>query len=341
MDRAIDPLDLKLLDRWQRDLPLVPRPFAEIGALAGCPEQVVIRRLMSLLEAGKITRVGATCAPNTVSASTLAAVSAPDEAVEAVAEIIGNEPGINHSYLREHHWNLWFVATGPDRDHVSRALERIRAQTGLEVLDLPIVRPFNIDLGFRLNAEAGRSPAPRRPVRLERLQEGDNDLLQALTTGLPICERPYAQLAAKLGRSETEILERIADLHGAGIISRLGVIVRHRALGWRSNAMVVWDIAPERIGAAGPALAAHPGVTLCYERRPVEGVWPYRLYAMIHATSRQMAQDILADAARLPELENAAHHTLFSTRCFKQTGAMISHQVTLSSQGRRQDAPAF
>ncbi len=321
----LDPLDLHLLDGWQRDLPIVPRPFGQIGREAGCGEAEVIRRLAAMLESGRITRVGATCAPNTVSASTLAALSAPEEVIEEVAEIVGRQPGVNHSYLRENRWNLWFVATGPDRRHVDCALEAIREETGLDVLDLPIVRPFNIDLGFRLNKEMDRPPAPR-PVRLACLQEGDHDLLQALSTGLPIRERPYLKIADQLGRSEGDVLARIGDLQEAGIISRLGVIVRHRALGWRSNAMVVWDIAPERITAAGPVLAAQPGITLCYERRPVEGVWPYRLYSMIHSQSRTRALEVLEKASQLPELQGVRHDVLFSSRCFKQTGAMISTQ---------------
>ncbi|WP_428674382.1 AsnC family transcriptional regulator, partial [Roseibium sp.] len=70
----LDPIDLHLLDGWQRDLPIVPRPFARVAREAGCGEEEVIRRLAAMKESGRITRVGATCAPNTVSASTLAAL---------------------------------------------------------------------------------------------------------------------------------------------------------------------------------------------------------------------------------------------------------------------------
>jgi DNA-binding Lrp family transcriptional regulator len=325
MTSLIDPVDLALLDNWQRNFPLVERPFAKIGASLKCPEEDVIRRFRSMAEAGRITRIGATCAPNSISASTLAAMAVPNERIETVARIVGAQPGVNHSYLRENHWNLWFVATGPDRAHVDTVLDTIRRGTDLAVLDLPIVRPFNIDLGFRLNGGSDRPPAPRS-VRLERLQEGDDDLLQALTTGLPVCTRPYLRLAEGLGRSEADILERLADLQDAGIIARLGVIVRHRALGWRSNAMVVWDVEPDRIAAAGPALASVPGVTLCYERRPAAGIWPYRLYCMIHGKNRRSALGILEKAACLAEVEGASRKVLFSTRCFKQTGAMISRQ---------------
>lgn len=294
-----------------------------MGSHTGCGEDMVLQRLQKMLAEGRISRVGATCAPNTVSASTLAALSAPAEDLEEVARIVGSQPGINHSYERENLWNLWFVATGPDRAFVDRVLDSIRRDTGLQVLDLRLVRPFNIDLGFRLDGSSDRPPVPR-PVRLERLQEGDNDILQALTFGLPLCRRPYLRIADSLGRTEEQVLSRIADLREAGIISRFGVIVRHRALGWRSNAMVVWDIESKRIDAAGPALAKLPGITLCYERRPVEGVWPYRLYCMIHARNRQTALETLHKASGLPELDGVQREVLFSSRCFKQTGALIS-----------------
>lgn len=323
MERIGDQLDLKLLDDWQRDLPIEPRPFARIGQALRCGETEVIRRLERLRETGRVTRVGATCAPNTVSASTLAALAAPAERLEDVAAIVGSQPGVNHSYERENHWNLWFVATGPGRAHVDNVLEDIQVRTGLRVLDLPLVRPFNVDLGFRLNGEMDRPPAPR-PVRKEHLQEGDNDLLQALATGMPLTERPYLEIASKLGWQEKDVLDRVSVLQDAGIISRLGVIVRHRALGWRSNAMVVWDIPADRVDTAGPALAAVPGVTLCYERRPVAGVWPYRLYCMIHARSRKEALQTLTEASALPDLKGVDRRILFSCRCFKQTGAMIA-----------------
>ena len=184
MDFVTDPVDRCLLDDWQRDLPITPRPFAEIGGKLGLSEAEVISRLGQMLGSGRITRVGGTCAPNIVSASTLAAVAAPPERVEEVAAIIGAEPGVNHSYLREHDLNLWFVATGPDRAHVNMVLTRIGARSGLRVLDLPLVRAFNVDLGFRMAGGGGKPPA-RRPVVGAAIEPGDRPILQALTSGLP------------------------------------------------------------------------------------------------------------------------------------------------------------
>ena len=323
LERIADERDIRLLDEWQRDLPIEPRPFARIGAALGCGEDEVIARLAAQLGAGRISRIGATCAPNTISASTLAAVAAPEEQAARIARLIAAQPGINHLYQREDRWNLWFVATGPDRAHIDMTLAAIAQETRLRVLDAPLLRAFNVDLGFRLTG--GHTGRPdRRPARPEAIQPGDREILQALTAGMPLIPQPFREIGARLGRSEAEVIERVSTLVEAGIIARLGVIVRHRALGWSSNAMVVWDIAPGRIDTAGPALAAHPGVTLCYERRPEPVLWPYRLYCMIHATSRSRAMEVLASAANLPDLRGLTRRVLFSSHCFKQTGAMIA-----------------
>jgi DNA-binding Lrp family transcriptional regulator len=320
MDR-IDPTDLKLLDGFQRDLPLVARPFAALGAALGLDEAQVLDRLARMQAEGRISRVGATVRPNTAGASTLAALAVPEDRIEAVAAIVGAEAGVNHSYLREADWNLWFVATAPDRDALAASLRRIEGACGLPLLDLRLVRPFNIDLGFPLAGGPVRMPGGRS-VETRALQPGDRPILDALCRGLALVPQPFAALARELCLDEAALRDRIGHLLSAGILTRLGVIVRHRALGFTANAMVVWDVAETE--AAGPALAGLAGVTLAYERRPVPGVWPYRLYCMIHARTRPEALAVLDRARALPALAGAPHRVLFSTRCFKQSGARLA-----------------
>jgi len=323
MPDRLDPLDRALLDGWQRDFPLVPRPFDAIAGALGIEGAEVIDRLARLSAQGMITRVGATLRPNTAGASTLAAIAAPEDRLEAVAAAIGAEPGVNHSYLREHAWNLWFVVTGPDRAHVDATLARIAAATGLEALDLPLLCPYTLDLGFPLDGRAAPAPRPA-PVVEGALAPGDRAVMQALTEGLALVPRPFAALGATLGRGEAEIIGRISRLAAAGLFGRIGVIVRHRALGWTSNAMVVWQAEPALIDRAGPRLAAAPGITLCYHRRPVPGVWPYTLYAMIHARSRPEAMETLTRTQATAGLDGLPRQVLFSLRCFKQRGALVA-----------------
>ena len=151
----------------------------------------------------------------------------------------------------------------------------------------------------------------------------DTRLLDEFQRDLPLVPRPFAALAETLGRSEADVIARIATLANARLLTRVGVIVRHRALGWTANAMVVWRLPESRIEAAGTALAQLPGVTLCYQRRTVPGVWDWPLFCMIHARTRPEAMAVLDHARALPELAAAPHKILFSTRCFKQRGALI------------------
>lgn len=316
-------LDQHLLNGFQRDFPLLPRPFEIIARRCGSTEQEVLSRLHTMRSEGRIARVGATVRPNTAGASTLAAMQVPEDRLDAVATRVAAVPGVNHSYLREHERNLWFVLTAPDVAALERGLKEIEADTGIAVLDLRLLRPFNIDLGFSMTGMP-HGMMSERDADLSVLRDSDRPLLHALSQGLALTPAPFAELGTMLGLSERAVIDRIAILQTAGILTRVGIIVRHRSLGWSANAMVVWTVPEARMIAAGRALAAHRGVTLCYQRRTVPGVWDHGLYSMIHARSRDEALATLAQAADLPELTDCVHETLFSVRCYKQTGAQIS-----------------
>jgi len=248
----------------------------------------------------------------------------PPERIEQVAAIINDEPGVNHSYLREHHWNLWFVATAPDADCLQSTLDRIKTRSGLRVLDLPLLRAFNIDLGFNMITPHAAKPDCGLLTTLS-LNDADRLIMHALSKGLPLAQQPFAELANDLAHSEADLIARVKTLSDAGYLTRIGVIVRHRALGWSSNAMVVWQVPVDRVIKAGEQLAVLPGITLCYQRKTAPDVWPYTLYSMIHARSRAQALEVLTKAKALPYLKGVHHEALFSTHCFKQTGAMIAH----------------
>lgn len=325
MTHRLDHTDRRLLDDFQRDFPLVPRPFDLLGQNLGLTEDDVILRLAALQNGGQISRVGGTVRPNTAGASTLAAMAVPEDRIEEVAQLVNAESGVNHSYLRENEWNLWFVATAPSANALAAQLARLEAATGLQILDLRLLRAFNIDLGFALEGPRAQM-APRPAPDMSALQPADRPILQALSSGLSLVPRPYSLLARSLGQTEAHVIARIKVLAEAEILTRIGVIVRHRAIGWTSNAMVVWNIPDADIEAAGHALAALPGISLCYRRVTVPGVWPYALYSMIHARTRDDALEVLAAAKTLPALVGADHAVLFSTRCFKQTGAQVMQE---------------
>lgn len=144
-------ITLRLLDAYQREFPLEPRPFARIAADLGVGEADVIEAFAVLKDAGKISRIGAVVQPNSIGASTLAALQVPETDVERVAALVCGHAEVNHCYEREHAINLWFVVTAADRTAVNRVLRAIEAETGLACLDLPMVEGYHIDLGFPLS----------------------------------------------------------------------------------------------------------------------------------------------------------------------------------------------
>lgn len=143
-------LERHLLNDYQRDFPLSPTPFADIGEQLGVSEEEVLSCLKSLRERNLISRVGPVLAVHRAGASTLAAMAVPASRLEQVAGLINDYQEVNHNYLREHRLNLWFVLTAPSEARLGEVLDEIEAMTGIEVLDLPLEQQFHIDLGFSL-----------------------------------------------------------------------------------------------------------------------------------------------------------------------------------------------
>jgi len=140
----------RLLDDFQHGLPLEPRPFARMAEALGVTEDEVIDSLSRLQEAGAVSRVGPVLRPNRVGVSTLAALAVPPDQLTEVAALVSAYEEVNHNYEREHAYNLWFVVTAADRTHLDAVLDEIAERTGLELLDLPMLEDYFIDLGFRL-----------------------------------------------------------------------------------------------------------------------------------------------------------------------------------------------
>ncbi len=143
-------LERRLLNDFQHDFPLTPTPYADMAKQLGVTEAEVLAALAHLKEAGAVSRVGAVVRPNTVGASTLAAMRVPPDDLERVAALVSSCPEVNHNYEREHALNLWFVAAAPDGTRLQQVLDDIAGRSGYEVLSFPLIEDYHIDLGFDL-----------------------------------------------------------------------------------------------------------------------------------------------------------------------------------------------
>ena len=167
------------------------------------------------------------------------------------------------------------------------------------------------------------------------LTEIDRYLIAAIQEGLPLVAHPYAAVGARLGLSESEVMQRLNQLLDAGIIKRLGVVVRHRALGYRANAMVVWDIPDHDVERVGERLAAEECITLCYQRPRRLPDWPYNLFCMIHGRERSTVLQRLAQIIKSHGLDDVAYSVLFSNRSFKQCGARYAGALAVHPAGEQ------
>ena len=146
-------------------------------------------------------------------------------------------------------------------------------------------------------------------------------LIEAIHNGLPLVPRPYALIGRQVGMSEREVIRSLEALLEQGVIKRLGVVVRHRELGYDANAMVVWDVPDGAVGQIGRRLGAFPFVTLCYRRPRRLPEWPYNLFTMIHGRDRGHVLARVDELIQTCDLRQIAHAALFSGQRFKQCGA--------------------
>ncbi|NOZ11850.1 MAG: Lrp/AsnC family transcriptional regulator [Gammaproteobacteria bacterium] len=156
---------------------------------------------------------------------------------------------------------------------------------------------------------------------------GDKEkrVVTELQHGLPITSRPYAVIASRVGLDEAEVVAIVQRLRQNLTIKRFGVIVRHHELGYRANAMVVWDIPDNQVADVGQKMGTFSFVTLCYRRARQLPEWPYNLYCMIHGREQQRVLDNIDHLIRSCDLKIFPHEVLFSGRRFKQRGAVYQY----------------
>ncbi|MBI3985311.1 MAG: hypothetical protein HY343_00165 [Lentisphaerae bacterium] len=153
-----------------------------------------------------------------------------------------------------------------------------------------------------------------------KFSEREKSLIRKIQGNLPLTEEPFSAAAQELQWDPGELLRRLAAWEQAGILRRIGFILRHRAAGFVANGMCMWRVDEADVMRAGQALAADPEVTHCYERPAAPSV-PFNLYAMIHARAPAAAEAVfrrLSDRAAL-----SGGRMLISLREFKKTSPVF------------------
>ena len=145
----------------------------------------------------------------------------------------------------------------------------------------------------------------------------DKKIISFISNDIGQNTRPFQRIASKIGISEDKLLERMKYYRKTGFMRKFYAVLNHRKIGFKYNAMTVWDVPQESVENAGEAIALFSSVSHCYER-PKKADWPYNLYAMIHARTRIQC---LAEAKRVSEkIGFLDYKLLFSVKEYKKTG---------------------
>lgn len=307
----------RLASQMQQGVPLTARPFHALAESLCLTPADVLEQLAAWRGDGTLREISAILEGDALGyESALVTAQVPGARLEAVAAVVGAHPTVTHNYERVHDYNLWFTLAVPEEMGVDRTL-RLLEQAAGDVRFFPLRRTATFKISVRFNLESlendsvahrAAAPARFRPTSLER------SLLRALQSPLPLVERPFAALAAAADATEDQLLT-FANAHLGGAIRRYVGTLRHRKLGVRGNAMVVWRVADPRLAEVGSTLAAAPEVSHCYARTPIPG-FPFNLYSMVHGPDEATVQDTIQRLA--DRIGNPEHRMLFSPREFKK-----------------------
>jgi siroheme decarboxylase len=145
----IDPTGKAIINGLQGGFPLTPRPFRDAGAELGLSEGELLEGVRGLVDAGQLSRFGPLWNAEMLGGDVcLAAIAAPPERFDEVAEQVNAHPEIAHNYERSHALNIWFVVAAEDPRRIGEVIAEIEAETGLKVYAMSKKHEFFV--GFRM-----------------------------------------------------------------------------------------------------------------------------------------------------------------------------------------------
>ncbi|MCL1891158.1 MAG: Lrp/AsnC family transcriptional regulator [Coriobacteriia bacterium] len=149
----------------------------------------------------------------------------------------------------------------------------------------------------------------REHTAITQLTELQKELLSVIQSGFPVSQRPYGELAEKLGITENEAYASIDELRKGGVIRRLGAIFDSYKLGYRSTLCAI-AVPNEQVEEVAAHISSYPNVTHNYLRENRYNVW----FTLI-APSEQRIEEILAEIAESTSIDDILN--LPAIRLFK------------------------
>lgn len=310
----IDALSRRLIDRYQHGMPLCAEPYRAMAEELGCSEDEVLACLGQLQEGGGLSRIGPVFEHSRAGASTLVALAVPEARLEHVAARI-------NAFPRSITTTCASIATTSGSSLPGRTARISTACSPRSRRTPALCRSI-----CRCSRPSVSTWASRWETSDERLSRRTTGIAAAAPAGNRVAAggRPYRQLAEQIGCSEQQVLEQVEQWQQVGLFRRVGLVLKHRALGFRANAMLVMDIPDEQVDEVGRRLGQAAGVNLCYQRPRRLPQWPYNLFCMVHGREREQVCQLIEQLLAEHGLSGVPHQLLFSTRAFKQCGGRFA-----------------
>jgi hypothetical protein len=321
-----DEVDQRLLNALQAGLALERRPFVAIAEQVGITQDEVLARMQVLKDAQIIRQVSAIFDTRALGyESTLVAASYPDDALFDAAAIINGHPGVSHNYRRTHHFNMWFtLAVEPDaRLSIEDTLEILARETGaLSMRILPTIMLYKINVQLDMTGENGNT-ARAEPMAPPQRGDGkapsadDQQAILILQEDLPLVPEPFQVWADQAGMDVDALLAKAQELKDRTVMRRFAAVLNHRKAGFGANGMAVWKVPEPQVDDFGSRMATFRSVSHCY-KRPTYDDWPYSLFTMVHAKSKDGCEETIAALADEAGLGDDDYAVLYSTFEFKK-----------------------
>lgn len=146
----MDQIDRDIINGLHGGLAICERPYLEAAQRLGLDEDDLLTRLTRLLKDGVLTRVGPLYQIERMGgAFTLAALHAPTDTYEEVAQRVNALPQVAHNYARDHELNMWFVIATETPGEIEDVIKRIERETGCSVFNFPKSREYFVELKLR------------------------------------------------------------------------------------------------------------------------------------------------------------------------------------------------
>ncbi len=100
----------------------------------------------------------------------------------------------------------------------------------------------------------------------------DRTIINRLQGGFPVCDRPFREVARRLGLEERALIDRIARLRQSGVLSRFGPMYNAEAMGG-AFCLCAMEVPEHELDMVIERVNAHPEVAHNYERDHRLNVW--------------------------------------------------------------------